>query len=184
MALAESFRLEDGFSVFAGVVARRDGVLEDVAFALATVGGVDATEAAASIIQRLLKPDVSIIMLDGCLVSFYNWVDGEELWRRFETPVACYVFEEPEGRAEEAVKKLFNDWESRVAAIKKLGPPTPYYTRGGYKIYVRAWGIDPIDAGKAAEAATKFGRMPEPIRMAQLIARGARPFVASIRRHV
>ena len=62
LAIAESFKVEDGFSVLAGVVARRDGTVEAVAVDTATVGGTDATEAAVRIAERLLKPDVSIIM--------------------------------------------------------------------------------------------------------------------------
>jgi len=178
LAIAESFKVEDGFSVLAGVVARRDGTVEAVAVDTATVGGTDATEAAVRIAERLLKPDVSIIMLDGCVVSFYNWIDGEALWRRFGVPVACYVFEDPEGRVEEAVKKLFKDWELRIEAIRRLGWPTPYYTKSGYKIYIRSWGIDPADAGRAAELCAKFGKWPEPIRVAQLVASGVREYLS------
>jgi Uncharacterized conserved protein len=177
VAIAESFRLDDGFSVYAGVLARRDGVVEEVAFGLATLGGTDGTEVASKILRALVRPDVAMVMLDGCVVSFYNWIDGETLWRRYGKPVACYVFEEPEGRVEDAVKKLFQDWEVRVEAYRRLGPPIPYYTKTGYKIYVRSWGIDPADAGKAAEASMKYGKMPEPLRVAKIIAGGARNFL-------
>jgi endonuclease V-like protein UPF0215 family len=176
-AIAESFALSDGYSIYAGVLARRDGAVEDVALATATLGGTDGTEAASNILDALLRPDVAMIMLDGCVVSFYNWIDGEELWRRYGKPVACYVFEKPEGRVEDAVRKLFPDWQARVEALRRLGPPTPYYTKTGYKIYVRSWGIDPVDAGKAAEACMRFGKVPEPLRVAKIIAAGARQFL-------
>ncbi|ABL88355.1 protein of unknown function DUF99 [Pyrobaculum islandicum DSM 4184] len=181
VAIAESFSLEDGYSIYAGVLARRDGVVEEVAFDIATLGGTDGTESVSRILKAVLRPDVGLVMLDGCVVSFYNWIDGEELWKRFRKPVACYVFEEPEGRVEEAVRKLFTDWEKRVEAYRRLGPPVPYYMRSGYKIYVRAWGIDPIDAGRAAELCTKFGKMPEPLRIAKIVASGARQFLKTIR---
>lgn len=181
VAVAESFVLQDGYSVYAGVLARRDGVVEEVALDLATLGGTDGTEAASRILEALLRPDVAMVMLDGCVVSFYNWIDGEALWRRFGRPVACYIFEEPEGRVEEAARKLFMDWERRVEAFRRLGQPVPYYTRGGYRIYVRSWGMDPADAGKAAELCTKFGKMPEPIRVAKIIAGGARKFLKNAR---
>ncbi len=180
MAIAESFQLSDGYSVYAGVRARRDGVVEDAAFALAKIGGTDGTSAASKILEALLSRDVSLVMLDGCIVSFYNWVDGEALYAKFKKPVACYVFEEPEGRVEEAVRKLFTDWEVRIEAIKKLGPPTVYYTKSGYKIYIRAWGIDPVDAGRAAEYCTGFGKIPEPLRVAKIIAGAARQFLKTL----
>ncbi|MFN3805141.1 MAG: DUF99 family protein [Pyrobaculum sp.] len=177
MAIAESFKLEDGVSIYAGVLARRDGVVEEVAFDMAKLGGRDGTEAAMRILDRLLRPDVSMVMLDGCVVSFYNWIDGEALWRRYGKPVACYVFESPEGRVEAAARKLFQDWEERVEAYRRLGPPAPYLSRRGYRLYVRAWGIDPRDAGRAAEVCTKFGKMPEPIRVAKIVAGGVRQFL-------
>lgn len=152
-------------------------MVEDVAFTTATVGGVDGTEAATKILNNLARPDVSLIMLDGCVVSFYNWIDGETLWRRFGKPVACYVFEEPRGKVEDAVRKIFPDWPQRLEAIKKMGDPTPYYTKSGYKIYIRSWGIDPIDAGRAAEAMTKVGKIPEPIRIAKILAWNVREFL-------
>lgn len=180
VAIAESFRFEDGFSVYAGVRATRDAVVEDAAFAVAKIGGKDGTGAAENIIAMLMRSDVSIIMLDGCIVSFYNWIDGEALYAKFQKPVACYVFEEPEGRVEEAVKKLFPDWPDRLKAIKKLGDPTPYWTKAGYRIYVRSWGIDPLYAGKAAELAMKLGKMPEPLRIARIMAAGARTLLNSL----
>jgi endonuclease V-like protein UPF0215 family len=176
VAIAESFKLDDKHSIYAGVLARRDGAVEEFVFDVATVGGVDGTDAALRILNALLRPDVAMVMLDGCVVSFYNWVDGEVLWRRGGKPVACYVFEEPEGRVEDAVKKLFPDWEARLEALRKLGPPIPYYTKTGYRIYIRAWGLDPVDAGRAAEACMKFGKWPEPIRVAKAVASGVRRF--------
>jgi hypothetical protein len=176
VAIAESFKLDDKHSIYAGVLARRDGAVEDVALATATLGGTDGTEAASNILDALLRPDVAMVMLDGCVVSFYNLIDGEVLWRRYGKPVACYVFEEPEGRVEDAVKKLFPDWEARLEALRKLGSPIPYYTKTGYKIYIRAWGLDPVDAGRAAEACMKFGKWPEPIRVAKAVASGVRRF--------
>jgi endonuclease V-like protein UPF0215 family len=181
VAIAESFSLEDGYSVYAGVLARRDGTIEDVALALARLGGVDGTRAAMEILDALMKPDASMIMLDGCIVSFYNWIDGEALWRKYGKPVACYVFEEPEGRVEDAVRKLFSDWEVRLEAYRRLGQPTPYYTQSGYRIYIRSWGIDPTGAGRAAEACAKFGKVPEPLRSAKIIASGARRFLRGAR---
>jgi endonuclease V-like protein UPF0215 family len=41
---------------------------------------------------------------------------------------------------------------------------------------VRSWGIDPVDAGKAAEACMRFGKVPEPLRVAKIVASGVRRF--------
>ncbi len=160
------------------MAARRDGTLEDVAVDMAKLGGVDGTAAAMRILDKLLKPDISIVMLDGCVVSFYNWIDGEALWLKYGKPVACYVFENPAGRVEDAVRKLFADWERRVEAYRRLGVPTRHNTKWGY-IYVRSWGIDPHDAGVAAQVLMKHGKLPEPIRVAKIVARGVRQFFKS-----
>lgn len=177
IAVAESFRLEDGYSVYAGVLARRDGYVEKAAYAVASLGGADGTEEAIRIVESLKRPDVHVVMLDGCIVSFYNWIDGEEIWRRTGLPTACYVFEKPEGNIKAALEKLFPDWQERWGNISRLGPVVEFAYPEGGRIFIRSWGFDPKDAYKAALAARRHGKRPEPLRIAQVMAEAARRFL-------
>jgi endonuclease V-like protein UPF0215 family len=174
IGVAESFRLEEGRSIYAGVLARRDGYIEAVAYGSATLGGVDGTDAALAVVSKLRRPDVHMVMLDGCIVSFYNWIDGEVIWTSTGLPTACYVFERPEGDIEAAVKKLFPDWPSRLAHISRLGSPTEFVYPDGGRLYVRSWGLPPGDAYRAALLTRRYGRRPEPLRIARLLAHAMR----------
>ena len=41
----------------------------------------------------------------------------------------------------------------------------------GYEIYIRSWGIDFDTAGAVCSSFTKEGRIPEPLRVAGIVAR-------------
>ncbi|MEL9990770.1 MAG: DUF99 family protein [Thermoproteus sp.] len=179
IGIAESFKLEEGRSIYAGVLMRRDGYVEAAAYSMAKLGGTDGTEAALIIAKSLKRPDVHMIMLDGCIVSFYNWIDGEVLWNETGLPTACYIFERPEGDVEAALRKLFpSDWQDRLAHISRLGRPVEYIYPDGGRIYIRAWGLAPKDAYRAALLTRRYGRRPEPLRVARILAGAAREFLA------
>lgn len=178
VGIAESFRLADGRSIYAGVLMRRDGYIEAVAYSSATLGGNDGTHAALTIVNRLKRPDVHMVMLDGCIVSYYNWIDGESIWISAGLPTACYIFEKPEGDVRGAISKLFPDWQERWAHISKLGAPIEFVYPDGGRIYVRAWGLSPTDAFRAALLTRRHGKMPEPLRIAKLLASALREHIA------
>jgi endonuclease V-like protein UPF0215 family len=181
IAIAESFKLEDGFAVYAGVLARRDGLVEKAAYELATLGGTDGTEKALRIARALNRPDVHMVMLGGCIVSYYNWIDGETIWRELGLPTACYLFEKPEGDVRAALEKLFPDWRERWENISRLGPSVEFAYPDGPKVYVRSWGLDPRDAYRAALLSRRYGKIPEPLRIAKTIAEAARVFLEKYR---
>ncbi|AEA13099.1 hypothetical protein TUZN_1632 [Thermoproteus uzoniensis 768-20] len=174
IGIAESFRLGEGRSIYAGVLMRRDGYIEAVAYGEATLGGVDGTAAALTVVERLRRPDIHMVMLDGCIVSFYNWIDGEAIWMNTGLPTACYVFEKPEGDVEAAVKKLFPDGPSRWERISRLGRPVEFAYPDGGRLYVRSWGLPPGDAYRAALLTRRYGKRPEPLRVARLLASAMR----------
>lgn len=178
VGIAESFKLADGRSVYAGVLMRRDGYMEAVAYGNATLGGTDGTDATLSIIRKLKRPDVHMVMLDGCIVSYYNWIDGESIWINAGLPTACYIFERPEGDVKAAISKLFPDWRNRWEYISKLGKPIEFVYPDGGRVYVRAWGLSPKDAFKAALLTRKYGKKPEPLRVAKLLASALREHIA------
>ncbi|CCC82472.1 DUF99 family protein [Thermoproteus tenax] len=183
IAVAESFRLDEGYSIYAAVLARRDGYIESAAFGRAKLGGTDGTQVALEVIRRIKRPDVHVIMLDGCIVSFYNWIDGEIVWRETGLPTVCYVFEEPEGDIKSALMKIFDDWEIRWQNISKMGNPVEFRYPDGGRVFVRAWGLSPRDAFRLAALTRKYGNKPEPLRVAKILASAGREFWESERKN-
>ncbi len=170
-AVAESFRRDMPRSVYVGVVMRGDMVMEGVVVGSATVGGLDSTDAILSMYRSLGRADIGLVMLDGCILSWYNIVDVGRLRAELGLPIICLVFEDPAGRVEAAVRRLFPDAEERLRRLAQIGGPKRYVLPGGAHVYVRAWGMDEGEAYRLVRRLAVNGKRPEPVRIARMIAR-------------
>ncbi|GAB6947115.1 DUF99 family protein [Vulcanisaeta sp. JCM 16161] len=171
LGIAESFRLDLKYSILVGVVMRSDGIIDGVSLGRTTVGGLDATDAVISLYRSFNRNDIQLVMIDGCIISWYNIIDLERLVNELGLPIMCLTFEEPEGDVVNAIRKLFpNDSDVRIRLYEKLGKPKEMLLPGGLRIYVRFTGIDYRTARTIIKKFIKEGKRPEPIRVARLIA--------------
>jgi uncharacterized protein len=172
LGVAESFRPSAKRSTLAGVVMRSDLVVDGFVLGAATVGGDDATGAVLGMYRRLRREDVNLIMLAGCVISRYNIVDLDVLARKSGLPVICLTYNESKG-IEDAISRHFDHPEERLEEYRKLGPRSSVLLRTGHRVYVRNSGIDDSDARGILDAFTLQGGIPEPVRLAKLLARCA-----------
>ena len=172
LGIAESFRREEEKSVLAGVVMRSDFFIDGVAFAKITVGGMDATEGILHIFESLQRADINVTMLNGCVISWFNIVDMKKVYEKLRIPLICVTYEESEG-LEGHIKKHFEEDERdrRIKAYKKLGDRTPMRLRNNYEVLIRFLGMEKSEAGAILKKFTSHGRVPEPLRVARIIAR-------------
>ena len=170
LGVAESFRPDAKKSTLAGVVMRTDLVVDGFVFGAATVGGDDATEAILKMFRRLRRADINLLLLSGCIISRYNILDVDGLAKRSGLPVVCLTYNESRG-IEEAIRKHFDHPEERIEKYRRLGGRTPVLLRTGHKAYVRSAQIDEPDAKRVLDSFTLQGVVPEPIRLARLLAR-------------
>ena len=82
LGIAESFRRDHEKSVLAGVVMRSDFIIDGFAFTRITVGGMDATEGIFRIFESLQRDDINLMMLNGCVISWFNIINIEEIYER------------------------------------------------------------------------------------------------------
>jgi endonuclease V-like protein UPF0215 family len=172
LGVAESFRPTAKKSTVAGVVLRTDLVVDGFVFGAATVGGDDATDALLRMYRKLKRGDLNLIMLAGCIISRYNIVDLDELARRSGLPVVCLTYNESRG-IEDAIRRHFDHPEGRIESYRRLGARSPVLLRTGHRVYVRTAGISDTDAKSVLDAFTLQGGVPEPVRLARLLARSA-----------
>ncbi len=170
LGIAESFRLGISKSILVGVVMRSDGLIDGIAINKATIGGLDSTDAIIELVDKLGRKDLQIIMLDGCIISWYNIVDLEKLHKVTNLPIICLTFEKIEGDVEEAIRKIFPDWQVRIELFKKLEKPKEIILKNGMTVYARLVGIDYKLARTVLNKFVKEGKKPEPIRIAKLVA--------------
>ena len=168
--MAESFRRSAKKSILAGVVMRRDLIVDGVAFCMATVEGDDATGAIIKMYQSMRRGDINCILLDGLVISMYNIIDGNKIAEQTGLPVIAITFEDSQG-LEGAIKHHFADWQGKLEQYQKLGTRERATLRTGKTLFIRYWGTSQKKAVSMLNSFTLQGAVPEPIKVAKLAAR-------------
>jgi len=171
LGIAESFAGRS-VSTMAGVVMRKDLRIDGAALATLTVGGMDATDAVLGIVASLGRRDINLVMVSGSVVAWYNILDPEAISRETGLPLVVVTYEDSEG-LEEDIRHHFPGDEERLRAYRNLGGRTPVDLGEGATVFIRAWGLSDADAARVLRDFTRDGKVPEPIRVARLVARAA-----------
>lgn len=170
LGIAESFS-DQNHSWLCGVVMRRDLHIDGFAFGQITFGGEDATEEILRIISTLNRKDLNLIMLSGCVIAWFNIIEPEEIFHKTGLPVICVSYEESEGLREHIERHFPGDRE-RIKRYEALGERDLVLLPSGFTLYTRGWGISKEDSIRACRLLTLHGKIPEPLRVARLCARG------------
>jgi endonuclease V-like protein UPF0215 family len=121
LGIAESFKKTSICSTLAGIVMRRDLVIDGMIFGNATIEGNDSTQNILSMYKSLKRNDINCIMLDGLVISMYNIVDGKELHDSTNVPVIAITFKDSKG-LEGAINHHFSiDSKMKLEQYHKLG---------------------------------------------------------------
>ncbi|WP_050033161.1 endonuclease dU [Halorubrum halophilum] len=172
----------------AGAVVRDDGTLDGLGFETCTVGGLDATDAAIALFDRLGREDVRHVAVAGVAPAWFNLLDLSRLHDALDRPVYAVSYEESPG-LEPALREAF-DGEAlsrRLGTYRSL-PPRIRVERDesdsaasdtAEPLFVRAVGIDADEAAAAVRGLVREGfRRPEPLRIAAIAASAHREATA------
>lgn len=168
------FTPHKGYAPVVGVVFRGGYWLDGVLSTKVKVDGFNATDKIATmIVESPHYRQVRIMMLEGVTFGGFNVVDIEELNTLTELPVIVVTRNKPDFREiHAAVKKLPNSIE-RWAAVQKAGQVFEVHTRSmGEKVYMEISGIRESDARRILQMTSTRSSIPEPLRVAHLIASG------------
>ncbi len=165
------FSFRDRHVGIVGVVMRGGKYLEGVLKTDIEVDGMDATE---KIIEMLLstrhRKQIKLIMLDGIALGGFNVVDCRAIYEATSIPVITVTRKKPDMEAiKKALQTHFDDWEERWRIVSSI-PLVEMKLK--YKIYSQCYGIDCAQAREAIALSIVRGAIPEPIRVAHLIATG------------
>ncbi|MCX6675057.1 MAG: DUF99 family protein [Methanothrix sp.] len=172
LGIAESFARTFPVSVLAGVVMRADMRIDGMAYAHATVGGDDATQAVIRIYEKLDREDVNALLISGAAVSWFNIIDLQEVFRFVKRPIVSLTYEASLG-LERYLREYFPQSEDKLRSYQRLGNREVVRLKTGHEVYVRAFGATAEEARNMLNKFTKDGRIPEPVRVARLAARAA-----------
>jgi endonuclease V-like protein UPF0215 family len=140
------------------------------------VDGEDATEEIVAMVSRSRhRGQVRVVMTDGLTFGGFNTIDATEILRHTGLPVVSVTRSLPDMRAIKGALKKFPDSEQRWHRIQKAGPPLEHFPRaspGGGSVFFQAFGIEEEDARAVLDTTSTRSLMPEPIRVAHIIASG------------
>jgi len=163
-----------------GVVVRR-GYIDAVLRTQADVDGNDATAAISRLVlESGYKDQLEAVMLDGACVGGFNVVDIDELNRSCGVAVLTVTRDRPDmAKIRAALEKLgstpkygrqpIQDWKARQEMLERT--MLVEVDTGHNPIYMGFAGIKEPEAKGIVTASTVRGSMPEPVRLAHLIAR-------------
>jgi endonuclease V-like protein UPF0215 family len=136
-----------------------------------TVDGRDATE---TLLKMLAGAEFDAVILGGVSFAGFNIIDPHVVQGAFGVPVIVYTGDEPDtGATLAALKAHFADWEERWAPVAGLGNVYSVATKDGAPpVYFEVTGCTREWAEETLRDTATLTRMPEPVRVAGLIARG------------
>jgi endonuclease V-like protein UPF0215 family len=164
------FTFQTKKAMVVGVVARLPSYIEGIMRTEITVDGGDANEAIIAMLARSrYREQVRLIMFDGVTVGGFNVIDIQQIHRETGIPCATVTRGMPDfERMEAALRTNFPDWRERLAIIKR----NPLFKVGPRRnsLFATLSGIDAETFEMILSESTVQGRLPEPLRIAHLIA--------------
>lgn len=155
-----------------GAIVRAPAYLEGVLRFDVAVDGCDATEKIAMAVSNSRFLDqIRAVMIDGISLAGFNVIDIMSLNKQLGIPIVTVTRDRPDmDSIESALSKYFDDWKERLKVISEI-PLLPMETEHK-PVFVSYAGISEGDATRLVRATTVEGAIPEPIRMAHIIASG------------
>lgn len=152
-------------------VLLRELKIEKARIVEVTVDGLDATEKLAEILRDW---KFSVLMLAGVSCAGFNIIDPTVIHERFKKPVVIITRTKPDNKAvKRALRRHFEDWKMRWGAFEKLGKVHKITVMADEPpIYVETVGVAIEWACDFIRMLSVCSRVPEPIRIARLVARG------------
>ena len=166
------FTFTEKYATVIGVVMRGGGYLECVLRRQVAIDGSDATYVCKEMIESTRhRKQLKAMMIDGVALGGFNVVDIDEICSDTNLPIITVTRDKPDfEKIRLALQKNFEDWKERWNLMRK-GELYKVKTLHN-PIYVKCAGISVEGAKEIIKLSTIRGVVPEPIRVAHLIASG------------
>jgi len=160
-------KFNDKEVIVVGTVYRGGSFIDGVLSTKVTVDGDDSTKKLVKMINKCkFKPQLQVILLDGIAVGGFNVVDVDDLNKKTGIPVIVVMRDYPDfNKIEKALTKL--NHAEKIKLLKKAGE---VHQLG--EIFVQAIGLTLEQAEEIIDITCTHSLLPEPLRVAHLIAGG------------
>ena len=164
-----------GEVLIVGVVFRGGTSVDGIMHTHVDIDGLDATDKLITMINSSPhKPQIRVVMLNGVTVAGFNLVDIVKLNKATGLPIISLTQDKPDLEAIHEALKNLPDTEKRWQIIENAGAIRAIQNKGA-KLYIGLAGLDVDDALVVLETTSTRGSLPEPLRVAHLIASGITP---------
>jgi endonuclease V-like protein UPF0215 family len=167
------FTKKDKEVIVIGVIFRGGEFLDGLIRTYISVDGLDATEKLSEMINSSKhKQQLKVIMLDGVTLGGFNIIDVKKLYLETKIPVIVINRKIPDLKSiKTALEKNFEDFEKRWKMILNAGKIKEVKLEK-FSIYYQNLGLEDEETEEIILISTKHAQIPEPLRVAHLIATG------------
>jgi endonuclease V-like protein UPF0215 family len=159
----------DEMTPIVGVVMEGSDLVEGVAMTRFPIDGAEVTDFLVDWIGGLrFRPGLQGIILGGITIAGLAVVDVERLSRALDLPVLVLNRKDPRDHRLGAALQAAG-LADRLEAVDRTPPSAPV-SNG---LFLACAGASPEEAARLLEASRRKGEMPEPLRLAHLIASAA-----------
>ena len=154
-----------------GTVFRGGNFLDGIIKTEITVDGLDATRILINVVNKSRhKEQLRVIMFNGITIGGFNLVDIQELYEKTGIPVIVVNRKKPNKKRIEKALKHFKDFDERWEYIRRAGRIHKMNIENNKNIYFQFIGLKLQEAKKIIELSCTRSLIPEPLRVAHLIA--------------
>jgi uncharacterized protein len=156
-----------------GVVFSTPNYVEGILRTSVTIDGTDATDRILMLLgDSPFLDGVRAVLLDGIAVGGFNLIDLDRLHERLGRPIVTVTRHAPDFPAiHAALRKYFPRDASARWRLVRAHPLFRVPTAEGNPLHVSAVGCSRREAVAIVRRTTVRGNLPEPLRLARLVAR-------------
>ncbi len=166
------FKRTDKKVAVMGVIYRGGSFLDVVLKSEVAVDGLDATEKLAKLVNKSRhKPQLKVLMFDGITLGGFNIIDIKKLHKQTELPVIVINRRHPDlDSVQKALENNFKDFKKRWGMILNAGKIKVCNLKNGKRVYYQTVGMEDEEAEEVIQLSSTHSDIPEPLRVAHLIA--------------
>ncbi len=150
-----------------GAIFRGGQFLDGVLSTKVTVDGSDSTRKIIEMVNKTRhKPQLQIIIIDGIALGGFNIIDVKKIYKETKLPVIVVIRRMPDIENIKRILKKIGK-ANKIKFLEQAGLPVKIG-----KIYCQLTGITKEKAEQVLKIACTRSYLPEPIRVAHIIASG------------
>ncbi|MBD3155674.1 MAG: DUF99 family protein [Candidatus Aenigmarchaeota archaeon] len=154
-----------------GVVHRGGKFFDGIMRTWVTCDGLDATKKINNMVDESKhKEEVQVLMFKGITIAGFNMIDIKELYKKTGKPVIVVMRKKPDIEEFKDAIKNFNNSEKRLDFIRNAGKIYKVKIKKNKSIYYQFIGLEKSEVEKIIKLSSTRSLIPEPLRVAHLIA--------------